>query len=394
MTRPILVLALFAATVTAFAQSDKTGAEDEQRKQAAVLWERGRMAEAYPIYQWLSMRYPNDTLITERLGFTMLVAAQTETDPAKQKEMRAQAKKILKRAQELGDKSDLVHTADNIPDDGSRVPYSSREDVDRAMRVAEMSFAKGDYDDAISGYLEVIQLDSQNYQAPLFLGDVLFKQKKYDAAADWFKKAIAINPNLETAHRYWGDALRFAGKTDEAREKFIDAVVAEPYNRQSWVGISQWARENHFRLVKPVVHLPAPEIKDDKNINITISPGPDKGDGSTEGELAYSMNRALWHGEKFKKTFPGEAKYRHTLTEEVDSLTLVTSVLSETKKRKKPLREDLQQLVEIKSAGLLEPFVLFTLADNDIARDYEAYRDQHREQLKKFVLTYMLAEEK
>ena len=53
-------------------------------------------------------------------------------------------------------------------------------------------------------------------------------------------KAVAINADRETAHRYWGDALMMGqGKRDASREHFVDAIVAEPYTRNAWVGLVQ-----------------------------------------------------------------------------------------------------------------------------------------------------------
>ena len=52
-------------------------------------------------------------------------------------------------------------------------------------------------------------------------------------------KAIAIDENRETAFRYWGDGLMRRGK-HQARDKFVDAIVAEPYGRRAYVGLTQW----------------------------------------------------------------------------------------------------------------------------------------------------------
>jgi hypothetical protein len=68
-------------------------------------------------------------------------------------------------------------------------------------------------------------------------------------------------------------------------------------------------------------------------------------------------------------------------------------VLDETKKKKHPLREDLAQLQKIQAEGLLEPFVLLTMADDGIVQDYNAYRDAHRDHIKTFINEYFFAAE-
>lgn len=92
------------------------------------------------------------------------------------------------------------------------------------------------------------------------------------------------------------------------------------------------------------------------------------------------MNRALWHGDKFKKEFPNEPKYRRTLREEADCLHVMVAVMTGQKdfeKHKKHLDPALLDLVRIDQAGFLEPFALLNRADNEIAQDYGPYRDAH-----------------
>lgn len=94
------------------------------------------------------------------------------------------------------------------------------------------------------------------------------------------------------------------------------------------------------------------------------------------------MNRALWHGDKFKKEFPNEPKPkdRRTMREEADCLHRMAEVLISRKdfeKHKKDLDPALLDLVQIDKAGFLQPFALLNRADNEIAQDYGPYRDAH-----------------
>jgi hypothetical protein len=79
------------------------------------------------------------------------------------------------------------------------------------------------------------------------------------------------------------------------------------------------------------------------------------------------------------------------MKEEVDSLHLMASFLSEQndakkkKKNKVELDPELVELVKIDQAGLMEPFVLLNRADADIAKDYEAYRDANRDKMMRYM---------
>ena len=87
--------------------------------------------------------------------------------------------------------------------------------------------------------------------------DPQFRKEHFEQAGIWFAKAIAINPNRETAYRYWGDALKLEGKTDEARDKFVDAIVAEPYSRKAYVGLTQWADRHKISMAHPKIVVPS-----------------------------------------------------------------------------------------------------------------------------------------
>jgi tetratricopeptide (TPR) repeat protein len=273
-----------------------------------------------------------------------------------------------------------------LPEDGSEPLFSSRPDVNEAMKGAEADFGRGDLDKAREGYLRVLLLDPGNYEAALFEGDVYFKQHAYVQGGEWFARAVQIDPNRETAYRYWGDALTSASKNDEARGKFIDAVVAEPYSNKPWIGLKQWADRNKVKLNVLVLHDKSSQQTDGKNATITLDPNLDSGE--TSAWLVYSGARLLWQQGKFKKEFPDEAAYRHSLKEESEALDTMVGVIDEGAKSKKKATNfdpSLLALVQLDHAGLLEPFVLFNRADNGIARDYAAYRALHREILCRYL---------
>jgi hypothetical protein len=95
--------------------------------------------------------------------------------------------------------------------------------------------------------------------------------------------------------------------------------------------------------------------------------------------LAYSLSRANYRDNRFKKDFPNEKQYRHTLKEEDAALSSVVSILKEKKTKPENLDESLRNLLEVSNAGLLDCWILISGGDNDTAQDYVAYRDEHRQ---------------
>jgi tetratricopeptide (TPR) repeat protein len=389
--RTILAHASLILTITLLAASLPAAAQESVRAKAIDLYQRGRFVEALPLLEQVAAEHPEDPEILGAQGFALLAAAAAETDGEKKRAMRVRAKKTMLRARELGNKSNLMSVADDLPDDGAEPHYSQDVAVDRAMQEAEADFVKGRYDEAIAGYEKVLALDPKNYHATLFLGDVLYKEKKYDQAGDWFAKAIALQPDVETAYRYWGDALKAQGRSEEALEKFLDAVVAEPYSRSPWMGLRQWADAAGVRLNQLQIDVPKFEKTADGNSNMNIN--LTMADDGSFGWIGYAGTRAAWSKDKFKTAYPEEKAYRHTLAEEAEALRSVILFAESSAKNKKkgpdysPQLRLLKQLIE---DGMLEAWILYFGADQEIARDYDAYRRKNRPVLKAFLRKHVV----
>jgi hypothetical protein len=54
------------------------------------------------------------------------------------------------------------------------------------------------------------------------------------------------------------------------------------------------------------------------------------------------------------------------------------------------LDPSLQTLIKIEEAGLLEPFVLISRADADIAKDYEPYRNENRNKMERYFAEFVV----
>ena len=99
----------------------------------------------------------------------------------------------------------------------------------------------------------------------------------------------------------------------------------------------------------------------------------------------------------FAKLVPSEKTPRRSLAEETEGLRTMLQVAREMAEAKtdKPKPAEvarwqpaLATLERIERDGLLEAFALLERADQDLARDYPAYRKAHREQLARFIRVY------
>ncbi len=391
----ILFLFLAFAPVRTFsAQTDES--YQARRARAFALYESNKFVDALPLLEKLHAEKPDDVAVLEGLSFATVAHSATLTDPVQRKQERARARKLAEEAKAAGDSSALLKIVLEIPEDGGDLAFAGNAAVQAAMQEGEAAFAKGEMDAAIAAYGRALALDPHQYDAAVFTGDVYFKQKDHEQADKWFSRAVEIDPNREIAYRYWGDDLMAQGRASEAKEQFISAVVAEPYNQRSWMGLSQWAKNQKLMLGFP--RIVSPNQIEDKGKNqttITIDPstmGANAKQDGTDAWFSYTLFRAAWHGDKFKQTFPAEKEYRHSLPEEVEGLQAVVDQVKEATKKKKIQQLDpaLASLVKLSDEGLLEAYVLISRVDKGISQDYPAYRDAHREKIRQYITEWVI----
>jgi hypothetical protein len=167
----------------------------------------------------------------------------------------------------------------------------------------------------------------------------------------------------------------------KARSMLIHAAVAEPYNRMVWRELHAWSTLNHTSI-KAIYIRVSMEEKDKQ--------APRSPDISRVWRT-YREVRANWQkGGQFKKHFPEEKEYRHSLPEESEALTAAARVLKQIEADNDVTElvtsdQSLSLLMALCQAGLIEPYVLFSLGDAGIARDYDSYRAKSRQKLEEYM---------
>lgn len=411
----ICLPAIAAVLVTAPVGAVTSTQDPAERQRALDLYEANNFVAALPLLEKAAAANPDDAEIFSRLGFVLYANTASVKDPAARQQMWDRARTVLMRARSLGDNSNLTRAVLEALESKSPtdLTFSNIKEADAAIHEGEDAFVRGDMDKALAAYKRALALDPGLYDAALFAGDVEFKRgytstdpqfrsDHFDQAGIWFAKAIAINANRETAYRYWGDALDAQGKTNQARDKFVDAIVAEPYNRGVYDGLTQWAQRHKVELGHPRIDVPT-NVSAGKpgEINITIDDQALKG-GNGDGSAAwlmYGIIRAGWmnkqdgsRSEKFARAYPNEPVYRHSLAEELEALHGVAESLQVQIKenRVQKLTISLENLKKLNDANLLEPYILFARPDQGIVRDYVAYRAANREKLRRYWLEVVI----
>jgi tetratricopeptide (TPR) repeat protein len=362
---------------------------NKEAAQADSFYKAMNMVAALPLYEDLHQRQPQSYVWNERLAMCLLGNASRQP-PAERAAMDERARKLLLEAKAGGDNSNLLQVLLEKLDQIAAAPATTAQppvgwDV---LEQGEKAFSTGDFAGALKLYQEAAAANPKLYEAPLFAGDAEFKQEHYAQADEWYARAVAIDPDRDTAYRYWGDSLMHLGNQTEAESKYIDAILAQPYTRAPRLSLQQWASSSHALLAAPPITLPARPTTDAKgNTNITIDAST-LGNPASSGWLMYSMTSTVWQESEFKKHYPDEKQYRHSLAEEVAAIQGVLEVVREQKIPDKKLDATLKSLVALDKDGMLECWILLDHPDQGIAQDYVAFRATHRDLLHAYIAKY------
>ena len=385
--KALALIALFVVG-SSLALGQLSAEEQKEDRTAESLYQAQNFVAASPLFEDLHKRQPASVVYTERLAMS-LIGSVNNHPPDEQPAVLDRARKLLLEAKAAGDKSNLLQVlleklgASSGP--GPSGPPSPGAD---AFQRAEKAFSSGKLSEAVAAYQEAFAADPKMYEAPLYAGDSEFKQGHYKEADEWYAKAVAVNPDRETAYRYWGDCLMKQGDTTQAEGKFIDAIVADPYSRTPRIGLKQWADSTGAIMMAPAITLPARPVMDAKgNTNITIDAST-LGNPASSAWLMYSMTSTVWQESEFKKHYPDEKQYRHSLAEEVAALHGALEAMANQKVPDNKLDPTLKALKALDKDGMLECWILLDHPDQGIAQDYVAFRATHRDLLHAYIAKY------
>ena len=392
---PVVFQANAAQAQANAARAEPDASDQEKRQKAVALFSQGKRLEALLLLEELVQKNPQDAELLVDLGASLIDHAATLTDQDAAAKERFRVRNLVQKAWELGNTSPLAENLRqllrDLPANGA-IRFSDNPAVERVMNAGEAAFARRDFDEALTDYAKALELEPTNYSAALFTANTYDRKKDFARASQWYERTMRLNPDIETAFRYYADMLARQGDMAKARRMLIHAAVAEPYNKIVWREIRAWALINNTAF--SLVYLPIPLIAKDGSIQ-TAHPASGQPPQLLSAWRAYHSVIADWRkGGKFEKQFPQEA-YRHSLPEESEALTAAARVLQTLRQDKKSAELETDNtvaglLLKLHEAVLIDPYVLFSLGDAGIVRDYRAYRAANRTKLEEYMDKFVM----
>lgn len=410
-----MLFCIFALTASSTPARQSTVDYTAKKQQADALFAQNKLEESETLYEQLAADSNADWVVFSRLGFLLYGRMGNTRDDHQRKDLADRARTALLRARELGDRTALTNLYINNLANGTPPAshYSDVAEADAVMHDAEVVYMKGDLAAAIELYKKALVADPKLYLAAVNIGDAYYKTPgKLEDAQPWFAKAVEINPNGETAYRYWADDLMKLGKVQEARDKFVEAYIAQPGNRLTVAALTNWAKGQGISLAQPAVKIPitiAPDgdgyvmtvqvgaLNNASPLKIPFKPMPD---GQSYGAsfnpallnnptfmawTKYAGSRMLW-AKTYFGAHPGQTSVRNNLPEEAQALRVA---ISELDANAKDLDTSLVTLMKLDKDGVLEAFVFLARGDQGIMQDYPAYLAEHRDVLRRYVMTWV-----
>jgi tetratricopeptide (TPR) repeat protein len=373
-------------------QAQPDAPDQEKRQQAVTLFSQGKRLEALPLLEELVQKNPRDAELLVALGASLIGHAATLTDQDAAAKERFRARDLVQKAWQLGNSSPLAENLRqllrDLPANGA-VRFSDNPAVEQVVSAGEAAFARRDFDEALTSYGKALELEPTNYSATLFTANTYDRMNDFARASQWYERAMRLDPDIETAFRYYADMLAKRADMAKARSMLIHAAVAEPYSTIVWREIRAWALINNTAFKQ--VYLPIPRGAKDADSVPASGPRPQL----LSAWRAYHAVIADWRkGGKFEKQFPHEA-YRHSLPEESEALTAAAMVLQTLGQNEESAELVTGNtvpglLLKLHQADLIDPYVLFSLGDDGIARDYKAYRAVNRAKLEEYLDKFVM----
>lgn len=370
------------------AQQNVSGDVRARRQQAVELFQQGKRLEALPLLEEMVKANPRDDEMLVDLAASLVDHAATLSDQKAAGRERLRARDLLDQAWKLGNTNplgmNLSQFLQQMPPSGA-IEFSNDPRVEEAVQSGESAFARRDFDEARKNYFRALELQPANYSAALFIGNSYDRQNNFPKAAEFYQRAIQRDRDVETAYRYYADMLARENDLEEARKMLVQAAIAEPYNRAVWRELHAWATLSGSQINLVYVSIP---LADDASTSAKAETPPSS--HFTDVWKAYRNTRSQWQANEFVKRFPRERTYRHSLPEEAEALKAAAASLRDLSGDRKGAALIAQDpsvvlLLKLYDAGLIEPYVLFSLGDAGIAQDYSRYRENNRSKLESYL---------
>jgi tetratricopeptide (TPR) repeat protein len=385
-----VVLALACAAGQASVLPNEAAAPLQQ--QATVLAAQGKYKDAIDKYQEAAKADPAASAPLSGIANVLLQASrQAQGDAAGR--LRQQAESVARQALTLGDNDPLAQEVlRELLDDRPAPLHTPTPAAWKAVQEGEVLFHAQRYTEALAKYEEAVRLDPQYSAAEVYAGDCFFAQKKWPEAEERFRKATGIEPLNGQAWRFLADALSWQAKWSASEAALFNGIAAQPNQLPTWDKLASLRNKMGYPLT--ALHLQRKSgVKLDANgkfvINLSDEYSGDKGKLAGDGAMWFAY-----------AAFEADARLKNQQAKVADqpfaievaawrsALQAVDEVVANGGDDiHDPALLNLRMLAK---AGQLEAGLILLQYRESWRPEFEAWKKEHPDGVRKFVNTYAL----
>ena len=387
----VLSLSLMLACAASHASILPNEAAAPLAGEAASLMAAGKYQEAYNKYQAAAKADPAASIPLSGMAQVLLLAsAQASGDDALK--LRQQAEAYVRQALKMEPNDPYaLEVLRTLNDDKPAPRHQPTAEAWKTLQEGEQLFHVGKLDEARAKYLEAARLDPQYSTAYVDAADSYYMQKKWPESEALFRKATEVEPLNGQAWRFLSDALAAQNKRAAAEEALFNGIAAQPSQIPSW---------NKLASLRAAAGYPLTSLNLKRKSSVTL--GADGKhtinlDPAFAGEGGKSPDGAAW---LMLAASEASARARNASEHlpdqpfaiELDAWRGVMKVLDELKANSgaDPVDPALKTMQMLAKADQLEAALLLLQYKESWRPEFEAWKKEHPNGIRKFIDTYGL----
>lgn len=362
-------------------------------QQGNVLATQGRYQDAVQQFQAASRADPASSSPVAAIAHVLLLAADAQQG-SNAATLRQQAEGAAHYALTLGADDPLAQEVLRLLADEKPAPLNMPSQAAwKLLQEGETLFQSNKPAEAVVKYEEAARIDPRYSTAMVYAGDCYFVQKNWPEAETRFRKATEIEPLNGQAWRFLSDALAWQNKWTASEAALLSGIAAHPSQLPTWNKLASLRGKQGYPLTalklqrKAAVQLDSDTGKYDIKLDPAVASGADQrqADGAVWLMLALTesnLRAANRRQRQPDRPFAIELAAWQAAMKAADELSARDQVdLSD------PALRTMRMLAK---ADQLETGLLLLAYKESWRPEFEAWKKEHPDGVRKFIDTYAL----
>ncbi|SEO28483.1 Tetratricopeptide repeat-containing protein [Duganella sp. CF517] len=390
-----LSFSLLCFAPSALAQLPINDAAAALLQEGDTLLSQRKAGEALRSYEAAAKADPTSSVPLSKLANAIYFLSILQTDAEKKSQWRAQSEALAQQALKLAPRDPIAQEVLRMLSEEKPAPlHEPTAQAANLKHEGEQLFVAGRLDQAREKYLQAAQADPLYSTAWIYAGDCYFAQKKWAEAEQLFRKGVTIEPLNSQGWRFLSDALGAQGKRAAAEEALLNGIAAQPSQMPNWGKLAH-LRAAAGTPLKPLglvrkssVTLDPATGKPTVKLDSTFSGGPGEQKTADAGAwLMLGMREASIRAKNRADNVTG-SPFAIELASWEGAMKAASEI--EAKGGEALTDPGLIAMQTLAKADQLEAGLLILLYKESYRPEFEAWKKEHPNGIRKFVDTWGL----